>query len=117
MLNCGMTQTDIADLEDEQVDWQKGIITRKRSKTGDRAKVPTVSYNLWPITFELLTKHRTGGPIVLLTHTGGRWAWEELGANGKVRSADNIATNYNRLRKKVGVISRSGSSARPQRPA
>ena len=48
MLNCGMTQKDIADLQVSEVDWREGRIIRKRSKTGDRENVPTVNYKLWP---------------------------------------------------------------------
>ena len=33
MLNCGMTQKDVADLQKTEVDWDAGYISRKRSKT------------------------------------------------------------------------------------
>ena len=42
MANTGMTQTDISDLHPSEVDWERGRVTRKRSKTEDRASVPTV---------------------------------------------------------------------------
>ena len=54
MLNCGMTQKDIADLRPEEVDWEDGRIIRKRSKTSNIKTVPTVNYKLWKETFELL---------------------------------------------------------------
>jgi integrase len=97
MLNCGMTQADISDLQGGEVDWGAGRITRKRSKTRDRASTPEVSYLLWPKTFELLKRYRSGGSTVLLTKSGGLWAWEELGPDGTLRSSDNIATNFYRL--------------------
>jgi integrase len=103
MLNCGMTQIDIANLQDEEVDWDRGRIVRKRSKTQRLPNTPTVSYNLWPTTLDLLKLYRSGQDRVLQTCTGGRWAWREMGANGKTRRSDNIATNYNRLRKKTGI--------------
>lgn len=58
MLNCGMTQQDISDLRINEVDWDAGTITRKRSKTADRKGVPTVKYSLWPETFRLLRQER-----------------------------------------------------------
>lgn len=57
-LNCGMTQVDISDLENQQVDWIGKRIIRKRSKTEDFENVPVVNYPLWPQTFELLCKFR-----------------------------------------------------------
>ena len=42
MANTGMTQTDVSDLHPSEVDWERGRVTRKRSKTEDRASVPTV---------------------------------------------------------------------------
>ena len=53
-LNCGYTQRDISDLKPQQVDWEAGRITRKRSKTKTQRKVPIVSYQLWPTTLALL---------------------------------------------------------------
>ena len=103
MLNCGMTQCDIADLLDEEVDWEAGRIIRKRSKTDDQPNTPTVSYKLWPETFDLLRKYRSGKPTVLLTKSGGLWAWEELGQDGKLHGSDNIATNFKRLRQRKDV--------------
>ncbi len=110
MLNCGMTQTDIADLEDDEVDWDAGRIVRKRSKTADEETVPTVSYRLWPRTLELLRQYRWpgGGPIVLRTETGGLWVWEEIGEDEKYHSSDNVVTLFNNLKKKL--------AGRPEHP-
>ena len=109
MLNCGMTQTDIADLRDDEVDWESGRITRKRSKTADHDDVPTVSFPLWPLTFDLLKRYRSGGETVLVTKSGASWAWEKL-IDGKYKSSDNIATNYNHLKEK---LRRRGFDAKP----
>jgi integrase len=103
MLNCGYRSTDISDLRDDQVDWTEGRIKRKRSKTENHEDVPEVDYKLWPETFSLLEKWRSGGEIVLLTRSGRRWCWEELGENGKTHSADSIATNFRRLRESLGI--------------
>ena len=58
MLNCGMTQKDIADLLIGEVDWEDGRIIRKRSKTKEHEKVPKVNYQLWPETLSLLRAER-----------------------------------------------------------
>ena len=51
MLNCGMTQKDIADLKVDEVDWTTGRIIRKRSKTADHDNVPYRMHGLlWPET-------------------------------------------------------------------
>ncbi len=61
MLNCGMTQKDIADLRKLEVDLNAGRIIRKRSKTENFESVPTVNYLLWPETLSLLKKFMNDG--------------------------------------------------------
>lgn len=92
MLNCGMNPKDVNDLQDKEVNWKKGTITRKRSKTKDEEDVPVVTYKLWPETFSLLQKHRSGGPVVLLTEKGNRWITRSLSDEGLSRS-DCISSN------------------------
>ena len=46
-LNTGMLQVDLADLRQDEVDWEKGTITKKRSKTSNHASAPTVCWKLW----------------------------------------------------------------------
>jgi integrase len=102
MANCGMTQRDISDLRQDEVDWEGGRIIRKRSKTGDHASVPTVSYPLWPQTRALLRQYRAGaGELALLTLSGRRWV-EDRWVDGKLVRTDSIASNYAHLKKKVG---------------
>jgi integrase len=100
MVNCGYTQSDIAELADDEVDWTAGRITRKRSKTRDQANVPVVSYPLWPATFELLKEYRSGGPVVLLTRSGGSWRYTRQ-VNGKLVHCDNIASLFLKLKAKL----------------
>jgi integrase len=100
MVNCGFTQTDVSDLGDDEVDWQAGRITRKRSKTGEWENVPVVCYKLWPQTFELLKKYRSGTERVLLTERGLAYLRKEL-VSGKLVKADNIASNYTHLKKRL----------------
>ena len=38
--------------------------------------MPTVDYQLWPRTFELLRAHRSGAATVLLTSSGAPWVYE-----------------------------------------
>lgn len=107
MLNCGYRSTDIATLRDTEVDWDQGRIIRKRHKTKDVKNVPEVNYKLWTETFDLLKRWRSGQETVLLTKSGGLWAFDELvdkpDGSVKVKQTDNIATIFNRLRKKIGV--------------
>jgi len=96
MLNCGMTQIDIADLHASEVDWKKGRVTRKRSKTKDQDSVPVCTYFLWPRTFELLKKCRRDAPgRVLLTDRGTALVTR---MNGKGRN-DSIRLAYLRMLK------------------
>lgn len=67
-LNCGMYQSDIADLQQHQVNWSNGTITRQRSKRAGKADAQTVTYPLWPETMRLLKQERSAdGEQVLLT--------------------------------------------------
>ena len=100
MVNCGMTQKDVSDLEDTEVDWRHGTITRKRSKTGDHDAVPTVCYRLWPCTFQLLQQYRSGQDRVLLTESGRPYVRKEM-VNGELVKADNIASNYTHLKRRL----------------
>jgi integrase len=100
MLNCGMTQVDISDLKDSEVDWGRGRITRKRSKTADQKNTPTVEYPLWPETFRLLKEYRSGQDRVLLTENGTTWTRSEI-EEGKLVKKDSIASNYVHLKKKL----------------
>ncbi len=96
-LNCGMIAQDISDLQDEQVDWELGRITRKRSKTSDK-DVPVVTYQLWPETLELLRKHRSGKPNVLLTRDGKTW----ISDDGKKRR-DGVISIFRKHSTRLGV--------------
>jgi integrase len=109
MGNCGFTQSDVSDLKDQEVDWKEGRITRKRSKTSDDEGVPVVEYKLWDVTFDLLKEYRSGGESVLLTETGKPWVYEKL-VDGKMRSTDNVASNFTHLKAK---LKRKGIIAKP----
>lgn len=105
MLNCGMTQKDIADLQHSEVDWNAGRIIRKRSKTRKHGKVPEVNYKLWPETIRLLkqerNRKRTG--TVLLNANGQPLLSEEVTAAGKYKKNDNIKSAFQRLQQKTKI--------------
>src|SRR4051794_13447661 len=101
MANSGMTQQGVSDLLDSEVDWAAGRVIRKRSKTRDRANVPVVNYKLWPVTFEMLQKHRSGRERVLVTETGQPYVRTHLNADGKLVKADGFASNYVHLKKRL----------------
>ncbi len=101
MLNCGMYQSDVSDVGDDEVNWTDGTLTRSRSKTPKAAKV---KYKLWPETFALLRQFRAkeavpnerGGNRVILTEQGKPLVhyWLE---EGKVRRYDVIQSAFSRL--------------------
>jgi integrase len=104
MLNAGMTQKDISDLQASEVDWTNGTITRKRSKTQDYEDVPTVKYILWKETFRLLSQERAKeGTRVLLNADGGPLKVEVLSTDNKLQKIDNIASAFNRLRRATKI--------------
>ncbi len=100
-LNTGMTQKDMADLRDSEVDWEKGKLTRKRSKTQKHEGVPTVTYKLWPETFDLLKKYRSGEERVLLNSHGQPLYREWIDDQGKYSKLDNIRSAYDRVMREL----------------
>lgn len=105
MLNCGMTQKDIADLQHSEFDWDAGRIIRKRSKTRKHGTVPEVNYKLWPETVRLLKQERSRGRkgTVLLNANGQPLLAEEVTASGKYKKNDNIKSAFYRLQKKTKI--------------
>ena len=105
MLNCGMTQKDIADLQQTEVDWNLGRIKRKRSKTADHKDVPTVDYLLWAETFRLLQQERAdvASLRVLVNHNGSPIWSESIGAGRKYKKSDNVKNAFDRLRTALDI--------------
>lgn len=104
MLNTGMTQQDISELRQDEVDWKRGRVTRKRSKTrknGNGKNVPEVSYKLWPETFRLLKEHRSKHAVLALTNQNGTPLKVEAITNGRVKKIDNIHSAYCRVIRKL----------------
>ena len=84
-LNCGLTQIDISDIRGSEVDFDRGTLTRKRSKTRKHDSVPTVCYPLWKQTLDLLADHAAEGADRLLLNNAGKplvgpdRAWDSVG--------------------------------------
>ena len=104
MLNCGMTQKDISDLDMSEVDWEKGRIIRRRSKTKNHDSVPEVNYLLWHETKTLLAHEWSGNGSgrALLNRSGGLLRSERYEA-GKYQKTDNIKNAFDRLTKKTKI--------------
>ena len=106
MLNCGFYQNDISSLLHSEVDYEAGKITRQRSKTrqhhGD--KIPTVSYKLWPMTAELLCRHRSNDPLLALVNLRGKpWVEEKIVDNRVKSRRDGIKSNFAHLAKDLKI--------------
>jgi integrase len=109
MLNCGMYPQDITFLQQNEVDWKRGRINRKRTKTRDRSEnVPKVDYPLWGETFTLLKMHRSKHPeLVLLNASGKPLLTEKQSKNGKLSRNQNIQFAYRRLQEKMKVTGKA----------
>jgi integrase len=87
------------------VDWERGRVFRKRTKTRDRSEaVPKVDYPLWNTTFTLLEKYRSNHPeLALLNEDGKCLLTERESKNGKLSRNQNIQFAYRRLQEKMKV--------------
>lgn len=91
-LNCGMTQIDISDLSHDEVNWERGRLARRRSKTADHANTPVVEYPLWPETFALLKRLRSSDQDrVLVTKSGKPWV------NRRETNIDSVRIEFEKL--------------------
>ena len=102
-LNLGYCQRDISTLEPEMIDWQSGIVTRNRKKTGVASQA-----KLWPSTLALLKKHRSpkkSGPV-LLNQKGTPLHSERINANGKLVANCAIRLSFDRALKHSKITGR-----------
>lgn len=115
-LNAGMTQGDISNIIPEEVDWQAGVITRKRSKTKNVASVPVVRYKLWERTFALLKKYgKESGKRVFVNRKGKPLVQRDYKADeGKLKNQDSIYDIYRLLfpdnRKPFKTLRKTGAT-------
>jgi integrase len=98
MVQAGMYQNDVAELRQDEVDWQAGTITRARSKTRER-NGPVVTYKLWPETFALLKRHRNPGSEIALTTERGNPLVSYTLKDGKLKRYDAIQSAWSRMGK------------------
>lgn len=105
ILNCGMTQTEIADLRKSEVDLKAGRIIRQRSKTDHFESVPTVNYLLWTDTVTLLNEllNQGNGELALVNANGSALWAEQLDAEGNYGKTYNIRNAFFRLTGKLGL--------------
>jgi integrase len=102
-LNLGYTQVDVASLEPSMVDFETGIVTRDRHKTG----VETQNI-LWPSTLALLKKHRNPKPGPLLVDAKGQpLLIERINERGNLTRNDTIRLAFSRLLKQARITERS----------
>lgn len=104
MLNCGMYQGDVSDLQASEIDWQAGRIIRNRSKKkqflkkkGRKQKDTRVNWLLWDRTIELLAKHGNREGTVLLNENGETLIRGGIKENMQEWRTDNIKSAYNRV--------------------
>ncbi len=105
-LNCGFTARDLTDLKQEEVDWQNGTITRRRSKLrrNSTTRIQKICYSLWPSTFKLLKEFRsTNSETVLLTQNNGPLVEQHMGDNGILKRSDTVKCAFQRAADKAGV--------------
>lgn len=105
-LNCGYGQQDIADLQRAEVDLDKGVIERRRSKTGIYTR-----HALWPLTCGLLRSHcgKKSEPTDLcLTSANGEPLVYERIVKGKLRRTDAIRNAFWRIQRQTGIQSGRG---------
>lgn len=103
MLNCGMTQKDIADLRHQEIDWQAGRITRKRSKTQKHEGAPVVSYLLWSETRQLLSQFRSNDPQLVLVNRDGKALRQDSLTGGKYQKRDSIRAYFRKLAARINL--------------
>jgi integrase len=104
MLNIGATSKDLSDLTPAEIDWERGRIKRRRSKTKREKNVPIVDYPLWATTFDLLKRYgNRKGERAILTQSGKPLRrWEDKG-DGKTRNADNVRWAWQSLADRLGI--------------
>jgi integrase len=103
MANCGMYPVDVSTLRTDQVDWKRGRITRKRTKTEEHKDVPTVTYKLWPATAALLRKYRAVGEAALTNEDGGPLQRKWIDDAGKAHKTCNITSAVKRAIGRLGL--------------
>lgn len=105
MLNCGMYQGDIGQLRKDQINFEQGTITRKRSKTeGNGGR--KVTYKLWPETLALLQANLSDDETLALTTEQNTPLWTSEvreGEGSAQRKTDTIGLQYRRWKQRKEI--------------
>jgi integrase len=107
-INCGLGQTDCANLQREAIDLKSDWLDAPRQKTGTPRKCP-----LWPETVKALgqvmrmrpdPKDSADADCVFLTRHGNRWVrYKDRGDNERGVTLDAVAFAFAKLSKRAGV--------------
>jgi integrase len=106
-LNCGMTQADLGQLTWEMIDMKNGTLTRKRVKTEDKQKTPTVTYKLFPETMKLLKELENKKGLVFQTKDGKPLYSTYFDEQGNAKKKDLISLYWKRTKNPKPTISLS----------
>jgi len=102
MINCGMTQSDIAALRRDEIDLEARTITRRRTKTRNHRNAPTTTYPLWSATLEMLKEHIADeGDLALVNRDGEPLVRRVRRADGKLKRTDNVKSALARIYQKL----------------
>lgn len=96
-LNCGMLQGDMTALRVEEIDFDKGTITRRRSKTHKHASTPKVTYKLWKETAGYLKFLSNDSGLALTGDEGQPLTRNDVSDDGKRVRYDKIQKSLNTL--------------------
>ncbi len=103
--NCGLGQSDIAQLPQSAIDFQNGWLDYPRPKTGIERRC-----KLWDITISALRfaiehrpkpKDKADSNLVFLTKTGQKWV--RLNPNGEGTANDVVAKQFSKLLKRLNL--------------
>ena len=98
-----MTAADFGETDWRQIDRKKWTLTRRRAKTGDNPRTPTVTYKLWPETIGELERlsHREG--LLFLTSTEQPLYQTKYKDDGGVAIKDLFSHHWQRLDGKPAI--------------
>lgn|GEM_PF-5582587 len=101
-LNCGMTAVDLGSTCWEDIEQEKWILTRLRTKTEDCADTPTVRYRLWPETVTLLKRLPKRDGMLFLTDKGEPM-YRSWYSDGRMKKKDLFGSYWQRLDPKPSI--------------
>jgi len=113
-LNCGFGNMDIGTLKLSDIDFENGMISHPRPKTGVLR-----DFKLWPETInaiKLYIEKERGRPmdeeidkLLFVGRRGNPMVWEEIDEKGKMNRSDAIKNRFRRLFSKAGLKKNYGT--------